>query len=347
VTEYLELKKRSISTSIEKYIDATASQFTGIKPWGEDVFTRIRRYSLQGKMLRGSLVCLGHDLYGGTDESAALASAVAMELFQSGLLIHDDIMDRDEMRRGAPSLHYQYANIFKAEEQFDYYHQGESFGICGGDIAFFLAFDSLSQAHVSVSAMSLCARELTAVCLGQMNDVYFGASKAHTVTAEEVMRLYELKTGRYTFSLPLMLGAALAGKYQSEELSRLGEIMGVIFQIRDDELGLFGDSTDIGKPTGTDIREGKRTLFYLEMKKRMSPTEWVRASGIFGNMSCTLSEVQWVQGMMDACGARAEVLAVMERLKNEAFDLISKTAGNEGYKNELRGILSYICAREK
>jgi geranylgeranyl diphosphate synthase, type I len=253
------------------------------------------------------------------------------------------------MRRGAPSLHYQYAKIFEADGQPDSFHQGESFGVCAGDISFYLAFDCLARANTPISAISLCSKELISVCLGQMNDVYFGATASHEVTVEEVTRLYELKTGRYTFSLPLMLGAVIAGSLekQYEELARLGEILGVIFQIRDDELGVYGESRNIGKPTGTDIREGKRTLFFLEMKKRLSQTDWGKIEKIYGNRDCTAAEIQWVQDTMDSSGARQEVLALAERLANEASKRIDGISGSELHKQELREMLCFISARER
>ena len=213
-----------------------------------DVLRRLKEYVVRGKLLRGALVFLGYEAAegprlaspDGEAERRCLAAAAAMELTQSFLLIHDDIMDKDEVRRGVPSLHRQYREFSQERGVEDAEHLGVSLGICVGDVGVFLAMELLAQADPSL--LSTYARELNLVGLAQMDDVYFGQAPEEPAV-DRIVQVYRFKTGRYTFSLPLVLGAALGGADQGtqEALARFGEELGVVFQIKDDEIGLFGE----------------------------------------------------------------------------------------------------------
>jgi geranylgeranyl diphosphate synthase type I len=147
----------------------------------------------------------------------ALPLACALELFHAAFLIHDDIMDGDAVRRGKPSMHAQV---------------GESVALSIGDMAIFCGYDVLS--HLGQELVSYISRELANVTVAQMHDVY----PREEQTRDALLHTYTYKTARYTFSLPLAAGAILAGAPGETiaQLERLGESMGILFQIRDDEL---------------------------------------------------------------------------------------------------------------
>src|SRR5208337_3161290 len=131
---------------------------------------------------------------------AVTTVGAAMELFHSGLLVHDDIMDRDPVRRGQPSIFQQYAGIAARERRADPGHVGMALGICAGDVACFMAFELLARADAPAAALrgvlELCARELSAVGIAQMQDVTWGASRS-AVDVDDILRMYLHKTGRY------------------------------------------------------------------------------------------------------------------------------------------------------
>lgn len=210
-----------------------------------------------GKMWRGSLLINTYEQLSGQKYSPeVLEAAAALELVGTALLIHDDIIDQDELRRGQETLHFQYQQLSHSQKI------GESMAICAGDLIFLMAFGLLSG-----ELNSVFSQQLSRTILGEMQDVDF-ATKIE-ITQDEIFQLYLDKTASYTVSLPLMAGTVLADQNQELilQLKLLGQTLGLIFQIKDDELGLFGDKQQTGKPVGADIREGKKTLYYYYLEQ--------------------------------------------------------------------------------
>jgi geranylgeranyl diphosphate synthase type I len=163
------------------------------------------------------------------------------------------------------------------------------------------------------------------------------------------MTLYAHKTGRYSFSLPLVAGALLAGKTldQCKSLEALGEHMGVAFQIRDDELGIFGSQEELGKPIGSDIREGKKTLFFRALMDSLDPGERERIGAYFGSSKSGRPELEEVRTLLDRRGGRARVRAIAEERESLAAGLIAGIEGaDEAHRAALGGMLGFISRRE-
>jgi geranylgeranyl diphosphate synthase, type I len=221
--------------------------------WSKDVIEKIQEFTTRGKMLRGSLFLRTYEILGGKKDYSKVA--LALELTQSAILSHDDIMDKDNTRRGKETIHKQYTNIINDE------HYGYSMAMCLGDIGFFQAFKHLPQ-----EVIDIYADEMTKCAYGQMQDIHYTYSNQE-ITPKQIINIYKYKTARYTFSLPMMIAAKLAGK-EEKIFSELGENLGIIFQIIDDQLGILGDKKEIGKTPGADITENKKTLhrYYLLQK---------------------------------------------------------------------------------
>lgn len=329
---YFKEKKKEIAAYLEELFKEKSVEFSKISSMGADICNRLYRFSIQGKMIRGGLVSVGYSLFKNDhskeqNSKLLIKAAAAMELLQSALLVHDDIMDRDQTRRGAKTIFYQYKEMTQKQGLDEPYHLGESLGICVGDIAFFLAFEILSAMKIDPfihrEILRLCAREISYVGVAQMQDVYWGASKT-PVDDEEILRLYLYKTGRYTFSLPLMIGALLARQPREKIslLEKLGEYLGIMFQIKDDELGLFGDETHIGKPVGSDIKEGKKTLYYGYLQRRASSKDRSKFSSIFGNENITQKELEYIRNLTVSLGIREMVSNLVSELAKKAKTLI-------------------------
>ena len=232
--------------------------FQQVSPWGSDAVTRLISFVDQGKTLRGSLILFTARALGKEIDEDILSTAAAIELVHAGLLIHDDIMDEDALRRGAPSIYMQYEKVLTGNSE-NAVHDGRSLATCVGDLTFFLAFELLSSVK-NIMVIELCAKEFASVTIAQMNDVAPGTLEKQT--KETILRTYRYKTGRYSFSMPMVAGAILAGANSSVQntLAQLGEAMGILYQLRDDELGAYGDTTKTGKPVGSDHRSRKQTL---------------------------------------------------------------------------------------
>lgn len=285
-------------------------------PWKTDFLGRLLPFATDGKLLRGSLVCFSYEAFSGQPPSdAALEAAIAIELAHSGLLIHDDVMDGDALRRGRPSIHRQYENLAVHENLADAGHFGASMAMCAGDAVLFMAFELLGSISVKPAVrtdiMRLFMDQFILTCAGQMEDLYF-ESRPDMPDKEAIFRLMETKTAAYTISLPLVMGAVLAGAGSTavERVQSIGASTGTIFQIRDDELGLLGDSHETGKPVGSDIKEGKKTLLYYYLTEQSNEAERKKLQAIFGNPEATAKNVRYVQQL-------AEKHALLDILNNE------------------------------
>jgi geranylgeranyl diphosphate synthase type I len=210
-----------------------------------------------GKRLRAALVGIGYEACGGAGGFERVVFAgVAMELLQSYLLIHDDWMDGDEVRRGGPSVPAMLRDRLGGVEA------GDRAAILAGDFACALAQEALlsvpAPAERVADAMRVLASMQKDVILGQVRDLH---------DAADVERTHRLKTGAYTVAGPLAIGAALAGASTEarEGLASFAEPLGVAFQLRDDLLGTFGDPAATGKPALADLARGKRTALVAEL----------------------------------------------------------------------------------
>lgn len=324
---HLTEARRLVATHLADYLETARTETLTFSPWGEDVAARLTEYSLRGKMIRGALVGFAYRLFRpeGDLPPGCVEAGVAMELLQSFLLIHDDIMDQDEVRRGGPAIHSQYTAIAPDQRRAAQY--GLSLGVCGGDISAFLAIERLATMDADESIrnriVALVAREISLVGLAQMQDVHHGY--VEDAPDAEILKVYTYKTGRYTFSLPLMIGAILARAEEAaiQGLARFGEQAGRIFQIRDDQLGLFGSGGDIGKPEGSDIREDKKTPFRNALMRLLPTDAPVRRA--FGAESLTADEVQAVRVALEEYGIQAEVdrhVATDEQAARQEIDAL-------------------------
>ena len=281
-----------------------------------------------------------------------MRAAAAMEIIHSSLLIHDDIMDNDRLRRGGRTIFVQYEQAGRRARAADPAAFGRSMGICAGDVGYFLAWEILSglalDAERKVELLALVSRELSYVGLAQMQDVAFSAFP-RIPSRDDVLALYIYKTARYTFALPLMAGALLAGApaVERRKLCELGERLGVIFQVRDDELGIFGSEAETGKPVGSDIREGKKTLLYLELIRRARGAEKRRLEELFGKPDLTASESKRVREAIEGLGARGTLERLMEGLAKEALRIIHSLSITKDHSRILREICEQSVERTR
>jgi len=352
---YFDPVRERLAAALREFLEQKTAELSRVNPMGGQAVERLMESSLRGKMIRGCLVHLGWSLArtGPADGQAVTTAGAAMELFHSGLLVHDDIMDRDPVRRGQPSIFRQYEEEAARENREDPAHVGQALGICAGDVAYFMAFELLSRAGLPVAVLgevlALCARELSAVGIAQMQDVAWGASRS-PVSVEQILRMYTYKTGRYSFSLPLLTGALLAGG-PAELRARLeacGESLGLLFQLRDDELGLFGEEKEIGKPSASDLREGKKTILVSLLMEEAPPAERRRLAGILGNPRCTKADVEFVRGLAASAPIRARMRSLTAELTARAEEAIRLLpAGAEDDRAALRGLLDFTTSRSQ
>jgi geranylgeranyl diphosphate synthase type I len=229
---------------------------------------------------------------------------------------------------------------------------GEALGICAGDIGYFLAYEILSETVVDgrlkTKVMSLFSRELTQVAVAQMRDVRRGAENT-TVSIDEILRLYTYKTARYTFSLPLMAGAIVANRDHGDIslLEAVGTSLGVLFQIKDDELGILGNAEILGKPIDSDIREGKKTLYYHFLMTDPENRQLERTRAIYGNDEIDEGDLSFIRERIKKLDIQAKIDDISRQLTSKATADIAALQADSKAKQILVGLLDYNAHRMK
>lgn len=339
--ESLARFRRPVANAIAEIVNG-AVHLDEVGRWGPDFRRRLAQFACRGKLIRGSLVGVGSQIFGREPDAAVFRVAAAMELVQSFLLIHDDIMDEDEVRRGEPTVFAQYRDLAAEEHYRSARRFGESMAICAGDVSMLLAFEGIVSTQLSVEMrlkiMQLLASEIAAVGIAQMADVANGHAPSD-LTEDQILSVYRYKTGRYTFSLPLSLGALLTGADHAaiDAVASWGEIQGVIFQIRDDELGIMQD--DPGKPVGTDIASDKKTIHRLRFIERARGTRWEETAGYFGQ-TIDAGRIDEVREAMGALGVVDSIGTMLQKLRDEAQSILNQL----GLPDDARALLNEIAA---
>ncbi|MDQ3008416.1 MAG: polyprenyl synthetase family protein [bacterium] len=315
--------------------------------WDRDVYTRLLDFTLGGKLLRGSLFLATYEQLGGKQLSEAMPVAAAIELLQTSLLIHDDIMDNDRFRRGKISIFAQYQELFVERKLRNPHHNGVSLAICVGDVAIFHGFGLLAK-QPNYSLLTTFTQEFSRVGFGQMVDVELTATPT-AVPEERILEMYISKTARYTFSLPFMAACQMTqvDTKTSDKLDLLGEKIGLLYQIRDDELGLFGSVAELGKPIMSDVREGKKTLYYLAAFRLASKAQRVDLERWYGNADLGEVEFEQVKDLLKSTGAQEYVDQKVLQLKKEAVALTEELSVTKEHQELLLQLIQYNMTRKK
>lgn len=262
ITNYRDL----IEAKLREEIKERQKEAKVISPHLMSLLNLVEELAQNGKRLRGLLVILGY-LQAGDIESdrkdEVVRAGVALELFHLGLLIQDDVMDRDELRRGVATIHTRY----------DDRHFGETMAILASDYTFGWTIEILAGLRLPIlrvrRALELFGKYFTRVGYGQTLDVLTEVRKGES--DEDILQVLKLKSGEYSCVLPLLLGATLgeATPELLEKLEQYGMELGWVFQLRDDWLGEYGKTKRMGKPVGNDKREGKKTFATIYGKARL------------------------------------------------------------------------------
>lgn len=297
---YLEQYNQEIEPLTEEFFGEAKEHVLRYDPVAGQLIDDYRALTMEGKKIRGCLILLGYQLFGGKDRGKALRASLAMEIIQTALLIHDDVMDKDDLRRGLPTIHKRYSGKFGA-------HYGQSMALVIGDTGFFMAFTHLTACDFPSDTITrvtnYLSRRLTEVGFGQSLDLTY--EKLKRFGEDEVIRIHTLKTAEYTISGPLALGAILAGANPEQVglIEKFGIPVGVAFQLRDDELGIYSTEEELGKPIGSDIRGGKVTLL-ISKALELAPTEDRRfLESVYGSSKITEEEIERVKDIIKKCGA--------------------------------------------
>lgn len=338
-------KKQQIIQDLERIEQEVRGSYPSIGEFSASVVPQILDLSKRGKMVRGGLLLfLAKEV---TPEVLRLASV--LEIINTGILIHDDVIDGDRKRRGVPSVWANYEQEFGGTKANKY---GTNLAICVGDIAFFIAFELLNNTKdASVSKQEITRiinHEMALVGFAEMQDVDLAMHEA-IPSSEIIEALYRYKTARYTFSLPFQL-AALINNESQENLQKwvsLGETIGILFQIHDDYLGIFGDPNKTGKPIGSDLREGKKTLYISLLKGKLTGEESQKFTSLFGKQDITQNEISWILQQIEKHGIGTEVDLQCKQLALRAKDQLEELPLQPETKETINALVTFIQTRQQ
>lgn len=288
----------------------------------------------------------------GPNAPAALRAASALELVQACALVHDDIIDASTTRRGFPTVHVEFADQHTAERWSGGSAEfGRAVAILLGDLALAWADDMIREAGLSPEAQSrispVWSAMRTEVLGGQFLDISSEVRADETV--EAALRVNRYKTAAYTIERPLHLGAALAGADAAlvDAYRRFGTDIGIAFQLRDDLLGVFGDPEVTGKPSGDDLRAGKRTVLFAEALQRADASDPLAAALLRESIGTDLSDTQvaTLRAVITDLGAVDDAEQRIARLTDSALTALEgSTATSEG-KQRLREMAVAVTRR--
>jgi geranylgeranyl diphosphate synthase type I len=299
-----------------------------------------------GKRLRPAFCHWAFVGAGGAPDDPLVADAgAALELLHTFALVHDDVMDGSNRRRGLPAIHRQFMTrhddaAWRGEAR----RFGEGAAILIGDFAFVYADMLFGEA--SPDARAIFDELRVELCVGQYLDLVGTASASSDPV--QAARIERYKSGKYTVERPLHLGAALAGRLDdlADSLSAFGLPLGEAFQLRDDILGVFGDAGVTGKPVGDDLREGKLTPLVAVAAARVDDAG-NRLLGLLGRPDLSDDDVRRLQALLVECGAREEVEQAIERLVDQALVALAAAPIAPEARGALEELGTYVAWRDR
>lgn len=309
-----------------------------------------------GKYIRGTLIALGTYLAKGNKDLDYLNLAYAYEMFQTAVLVHDDIIDNAKTRRGKETIPRRICQKYLNENQNKNYHNdvlvlANSLGICAGDLGFYEANQLIIKNYSSNPNFAKILEFYNDIIIktikGEMLDVilpFKGKYKYGEIIEKDILDIYHLKTSWYTIIGPFFLGYLLGGKERNEKIENVLNKIGIAFQIKDDILGIFSNSDTIGKSNTSDIEEFKQTILYSHIYNTSYKDEFLK---IYGKKNITSSELERIRELLTLSGSYDYANDYLNNLYGEVLNEVDELDIIEHGKDILKGLLIYINIREK
>ena len=338
----LSAARVEINSSLERFVIRESQLLNGIGNELEIATSAMSRYILgSGKRLRPLFAYVG---YLGTQNQlnqSLITAFSSLELIHVCALMHDDLMDSSDTRRGVPSLHREFENYHRSNgltgraDQF-----GAATAILLGDLALVWSAKMFHQSGIKneelINSLEIYDELRVELMAGQFLDI--NEQTLSTSSIERSMKIARYKSGKYTIERPLHFGAALGGRKDLfEAYSNYGLPLGEAFQLRDDLLGVFGESEITGKPTGDDLLEGKRTALIAKTFELANASQAMALSMVLGKRDATLESIERAKSIIIETGAQKFVEQMITDLSEQAHSAISGLP-NESALSELISI---------
>ena len=356
---FLGKAKKEIEKTSDEYFDKLIAA-AGDNTFVINSLDLLREQNRGGKRIRGAMIKLGEQIASLGSNNNYLPLAVGYEIFQTSILIHDDIIDKSEMRRNKTTIHTATAKEMKNRNEVSddaAKHFGISRALCIGDYGFFISYQILSEckvdSHVLMNIFKLYSQILSKTCEGEIMDVILpnrdiSISDNYDEYCYTVTQIFEYKTAWYTLAGPIMLGA-ICGGANDELMQLLKNItipLGVAFQIKDDLLGIFSCEEVLGKPLLSDLKENKQTLLYGYAFKNADYNDRILLKQHYGKENANMRDLEIVKQIFETTGAKKNAENEIRRLSEISKSLISSPLIAEEYRILLSGLVSYLTIRQ-
>lgn len=340
--DFLKSNSVEVGEFINQYLSEYSAEAEKLSPKLVPLLNEFQKACEGGKRVRAGLIRLGYKLGGGGEEfeGDVLRIAAGYEIFQTAILSHDDIIDKDEMRRGNPSLYMRIGGG----------HYGVSQAIILSDIGFFLCVRCINQTTFNEVVKNRAIETFTQIFLntglGEMLDVEVSFKKQADLKDIETINL--LKTADYSVVGPLKLGLVLSGNTAlMPKIESFGRFLGMAFQLQDDLLGVFGSEEETGKSASSDIQEGKITLLYLTALERSDEGQKETLMNHYGKENLSLEQIEKVRSVFLESGAKLYCEAESLRLINLAKKEIEKIGLSDDNCRTLLQMADFLIERTK
>ncbi len=352
--QYFQEHVQDINQALETYLaswsESTCVSYPKLTPLIQEFVTA----NAWGKRLRAVLVMMWYEMITGHHNSELLPVALAYELFQTAILAHDDIIDISDLRRGKPTLHKAIEHRWTKDLWLwaKSWHYGVSHSICLADIGLFLAnkmiVDSNLSNEIKVKASQSFLQSSIDTWLGEILDVELEHLDHSTITESDIISMYRSKTAHYTITWPLLLGAICAGA--DEETCKgiviFGDNLGIAFQIKDDEIGIYQDEWVSGKSATSDIVEGKYTILYHHALQHGTEQQIEQLMWLYGH-DVNTQEHQMIKDLFEQTGSKKYCEDKVAAYVEAAIEYIPYLTPHPAYREYLHQLAAFMINRTK
>lgn len=345
------MRQSQVDDVLTRFFSLAKNRAAVLGPQYVELWQTLEDNTIGGKRFRPRMVMTAYEALGGADHQAAAYIGAAFELLHTALIVHDDVIDHDFTRRGAPNISGTYRDRALAAGTSAQVaeHSGISAAVIAGDLALFNAYRLIDRSGVSGAVrarlLEVMDDALFASAAGELIDVDFSIAP-DMPRVDDILTMERLKTAVYSFECPLQAGAILAAASDEvvSTLADFGREIGIAYQLVDDLLGVFGREAETGKTTLGDLREGKRTVL---ISYATTTPEWAMIRDLVGYPDLTEDQAEVVRGVLVQCGAKSFAEGLARYYANRALARLAEPHILPILRAELHPVADAVLGRVK
>lgn len=337
----LKIRKR-LDRELLGFLRALDKEYA-IKKISPLLFRHISEFVLrEGKRIRPLLFIIAYLGFAKKEAPGLYTSALSLELLHDFMLVHDDIIDKSDTRRGKPALHRMFDAYLSGYKQLKF--NGQDLAIVAGDVMYAMAIHAFLAIKENMLRKEKALKKFIRAAIytgsGEFIELLCGIKDIARTSKQDIYNIYDFKTAHYTFATPLASGAILAGAGDGEveRLFQYGIYLGRAFQIKDDILGMFSDEKKIGKSNLTDLKEAKQTLLIWRAYNQTDKYNKKIIKSTLGKKDADIKDLLRIREIVTSTGALDYCQKEIRRSMNQAQRLITCSQISLPYKNTLNAL---------